>query len=141
MDPSEFKKYANMRIDLAKEAYDIDLGFNEKSILKLDDLIQNVLDVFEKDDNLTLSADHLNGLVLLNGSFLGEAIRETLGGEWEETKQSWAIKISNISVGNVSIRVFGKVQKRLLNGMEDSISYYYKSVKKMLENNFKDIIK
>ena len=128
MEIDQFKEYAQIHIDTTKDIFGIELGFDEKSILELDDLIQKGW----PDEPPTM----IDNVVLLFGSFLGEAIINTLGGHWEKGTQSWGVRI-----GDATMNVFSKVEKRLLNGIEDSISYYYKSTKKMLETDFKDIIK
>ncbi|PIU98370.1 hypothetical protein COS61_01745 [Candidatus Wolfebacteria bacterium CG03_land_8_20_14_0_80_40_12] len=125
---NQFRQYAQIHIDITKKSFGIDLGFDEKSILKLDDLIQEAW----PDQPPT----QIDNVILLFGSFLGEAIKQTLGGEWVQTEQGWGIKI-----GDATLMVFTKIKKRLLNGIEGSISYYYQITKGMLKNNFKDIIK
>ena len=114
-----------MHIDTAKQSFDVDLKYDEESVLKLDDIIQSAWP--EKPPV------QIDSVILVFGSFLGEAIKHTLGGEWVRTEQGWGVKI-----GEATLMVFTKVKKRLLNGMEDSISYYYQSTKMMLNNNFKD---
>lgn len=128
MEQNQFRQYAQIHIDTTKQSFGVDLDFDEKSILELDNLIQKAW-----PDQPPIQIDNV---ILLFGSFLGEAIIKTLGGEWINTEQGWGIKI-----GDATLMVFTKVKKRLLNGMEDSISYYYQSTKGMLKNNFKDIIK
>ena len=128
MEQDQFRQYAQIHIDTTKQSFDVDLDFDEKSILELDNLIQKAW-----PDQPPIQIDNV---ILLFGSFLGEAIIKTLGGEWVNTEQGWGIKI-----GDATLMVFTKIKKRLLNGMEDSISYYYQSTKGMLKNNFKDIIK
>ena len=127
MEPTQFQQYAQLHIDTARQAFDVDLKYDEGSILKLDDMIQTN---WPEEPPV-----QIDDVILLFGSFLGEAIRHTLGGEWVETEQGWGIEI-----GDATLMVFTKIKKRLLNGMEDSISYYYQSMKEMLKNNFKDII-
>jgi hypothetical protein len=126
MEELPFRHYAQIHIDTTQKTMGVDLSFNEESILKLDDLIQQAWPEQPPVE--------LGNVVLLFGSFLGEAIIETLGGNWVETENGWGIK-----VGDATMMVFTKVKKRLLNGEEDSISYYYQSFKGMLANNFKDI--
>lgn len=128
MDQNQFQKYAQIHIDTTKKSFFIDLKYDKESILKLDDMIRSAWP--EKPPV------QIDNVILLFGSFLGEAIRQTLGGEWIENEQGWGIKI-----GDATLMVFNKIKKRLLNGMGDSISYYYQSMEKMLQNNFKDIIK
>ncbi|MEW6408352.1 MAG: hypothetical protein AB1465_06730 [Patescibacteria group bacterium] len=126
MEQNQFRQYAQIHIDTTKQSLGVELGFDEQSILKLDNLIQEAWP--------DQPPAQLDNVVLLFGSFLGEAIKQTLGGEWIQTEQGWGIKIDD-----ATLMVFTKVKKRLLNGMEDSISYYYQSTKGMLKNNFKDI--
>jgi hypothetical protein len=128
MEQEQFKQYAQIHIDTTKQAFGVELDFDEKSIIELDNLIQKAW-----PDQPPVQIDNV---ILLFGSFLGEAIIKTIGGQWVETEQGWGIKI-----GDSTLMVFTKIKKRLLNGMEDSISYYYQSVRGMLKNNFKDIIK
>ncbi len=125
MEQNQFSRYAQMHIDTAKQSFDVDLKYDEESVLKLDDIIQSAWP--EKPPV------QIDSVILVFGSFLGEAIKHTLGGEWVRTEQGWGVKI-----GEATLMVFTKVKKRLLNGMEDSISYYYQSTKMMLNNNFKD---
>jgi len=128
MKPIQFQQYAQIHIDTARQSFSVDLKYDEESILKLDDMIQSAWP--EKPPV------QIDNVILLFGSFLGEAIRHTLGGEWVKKEQGWGIKI-----GDATLMVFTKIKKRLLNGMENSISYYYQSTKGMLKNSFKDIIK
>jgi hypothetical protein len=128
MDQNQFQRYAQIHIDTTKQIMGIELKFDEESILKLDDLISSAW-----PDNPPVQLDNV---VLTFGSFLGESIRQTLGGEWVQTETSYGLKI-----GDATANVFSKVRKRFLNGMEDSLSYYYLSVRKLLAEDFKSIIK
>lgn len=128
MGKDQFKQYAQIHIDTTKQSLGVDLNFDEKSILALDNLIQNAW-----PDQPPIQIDNV---ILLFGSFLGEAIIKNLGGQWVKVEQGWGIKIED-----TTLMVFTKVKKRFLNGIEDSISYYYKGVKDMLKNDFKDINK
>jgi hypothetical protein len=128
MEPAQFQQFAQIHIATAKQSFDINLKYDEESILKLDGLIDSAW--------LDKLPTELDSIILLFGSFLGEAIRHTLGGVWVEAEQGWGLR-----VGEATIMVFTKIKKRLLNGAEDSISYYYQSTKGMLKNNFKDFIK
>ena len=127
MELDQFKHYAQIHIDTTLKSFGVQLDYDEKSIMELDNLIKQAW-----PDQPPVQIDNI---IVLFGSFLGEAIIHVLGGKWENTAQGWGIR-----VGDVSVMVFTKVKKRLLNGDEDSISYYYQSLKSMLKNNFKDIL-
>lgn len=128
MEPTQFQKYAQIHIDTTRQIMGVELKFDEESIMKLDDIISSAWP--------ETPPVQLDSVVLTFGSFLGEAMRQTLGGEWVQTETSYGLKI-----GDATANVFSKVRKRFLNGMEDSLSYYFASIKKLLAEDFKSIIK
>ena len=130
MTEDQIKECAKIYIDIVKRSLKVELDFNEESILKLDDLADQLIESTLSDQ----VSNHIDGVVALFASFLGEAIIKTLGGEWIKTTNGWGVQI-----GDATLNVFAKVKKRLLNGESDSISYYYESMKGMIANDFKDI--
>ena len=123
MEAKELKEYAIININTAESIFGVSLNFDEPSILMIDELIHTAWP--EEPPAL------LDNMILLWGSFLGEAIIKTLGGEWIESTDGWCVQI-----GDLKIMVFNKIKKRFLNGDEDSISYYYQSLKQGLETDF-----
>jgi hypothetical protein len=75
------------------------------------------LDGFINGQHLAASDEVKERLVQTLGSFLGECIRKTYGGEWVNDSGSWEIGFSQ---GN-SAYPFTKVSKQLNNGAEDSV--------------------
>jgi hypothetical protein len=65
-----------------------------------------------------------NGLVQTLGSYLGECIVHSLGGEWASANGTWAIRFD---AGNAAFP-FAKVRKHLDRGADDSVLGFYKSV-------------
>jgi len=130
MTEDQIKECAKIYIDIVKRSLKVELDFNEESILKLDELADQLIKSSLSDQ----VSNHIDGVVALFASFLGEAIIKTLGGEWIKTTNGWGVQI-----GDATLNVFAKVKKRLLNGESDSISYYYESMKGMIANDFKDI--
>ncbi len=63
-------------------------------------------------------------LVQTLGSFLGECIRRSHGGEWVEADSSWAIRFSE---GNLAYP-FNKVRKQLQHGPEDSVLSFFEHI-------------
>jgi len=123
MDQPPFVDYAKMHIETTERIFGVKLDFDEASILKLDELIQKGW----PDE----PPKQIDNVVILFGSFLGEALRHALGGDWDEYQGQWFVKL-----GDMRMNVFSKVKKRLLNGEEDSISFYYQNLKQLKENNF-----
>jgi len=75
------------------------------------------LDGFINGQHLAASDEVKERLVQTLGSFLGECIRKTYGGEWVDESGSWEIRFSQ---GNAAYP-FTKVGKQLQNGPEDSV--------------------
>jgi len=123
MPQPPFADYAKMHIDTTEKIFGVKLAFDKDSVLKLDELIKQAWP--------DKPPQQIDQVIILFGSYLGEAIRLTLGGEWAEREGQWFIKF-----GDADINVFNKVHKRLLNGEEDSLGYFYQMLKKMKEKDF-----
>ena len=119
----QLSRYAQIHIDTAKQSFGIDLDYSEASILRLYEIIEQGW-----SDQPPAALDQM---ILLFGSFLGEAMCQLFGGAWVRNDDG-AI---GVRVGEATIMVFTKMKKRFLNGPEDSISYYYQGVKTMLSTN------
>jgi hypothetical protein len=75
------------------------------------------LDGFINGQHLGASGEVKERLVQTLGSFLGECIRKTYGGEWVDDSGSLEVRFSH---GNAAYP-FAKVSKQLQNGAEDSV--------------------
>jgi hypothetical protein len=70
------------------------------------------------------SEDSVNRFVSLLGAYLGECILATYGGRWQESDQGLSIVIQ--AGGKVHLlQPFHKVYKRIANGSEDSLAFYF----------------
>ena len=115
--PKQFEKYAKNHIELAKTSFGFDLSYDLASIAKLDQMIDGIG-----------KPKYPEQMILLFGSFLGEAFRHLFDGRWvwNEQFKSWAIVFPSAKGKEEGAFVFAKVQKRFNNGMEDSLSFYGK---------------
>lgn len=106
----------------------LDLRFDMDSVGKLDGMVESM----EKPKNLS-------GMVIVVGSFLGEAFRNMYGGrwEWDDQFKSWAIRVRIPDGKEVGVWVFTKVGKRFRNGMEDSIADYARVTDAMVKGAIK----
>jgi hypothetical protein len=98
----------------------VDLGFDEASILKIDELI-------------TLGwPSEVPGAMTLQvwGCYLGEAMRETLGGTWVLTESGLGI-----AVGQNVAHPLAKIEKRFSNGPSEAITHFYRSFKEMCDSS------
>jgi hypothetical protein len=65
-----------------------------------------------------------DGLVSTLGSFLGECIVRTFGGEWDEVDGSWCVRFDDRN----GAYPFAKVAKQLDNGAEDSVLSFFTAI-------------
>ena len=72
--------------------------------------------------------------ILYFGSPLGEALRILFNGAWRfsEKQERWVVECLAKNGGRVEMNVFRKIEKRIENGMEDSISFYLEGIKKIM---------
>ncbi|MDQ7822134.1 MAG: HEAT repeat domain-containing protein [Candidatus Eremiobacteraeota bacterium] len=100
---------------LVEKKFKLTLDFSEESLLIADDLIT----IFFK-----VRKSHYYRAAGFIGSYLGEVIIENMGGRWQ--KDLTLEKVGNMKgFAHPMIRA----KKRLANGMQDSLSIYYRSLK------------
>ena len=58
------------------------------------------------------------------GSYLGEAIIQSFGGEWEQREGNWVVAFDETNAASP----FNKIAKQMLNGVEDGIAPFYSSI-------------
>lgn len=95
--------------------------------------LDNTIDVLVahmQENNMNYS----DSTILNFGSVLGEAFRVVFGGQWKfsEGQNRWVIVTKTKDGSRAEINVFNKLQKRIENGMEDSITYYFQMLQKTL---------
>lgn len=94
----------------------VQLQFNEQSIGHLDEFIQAKRGVFDK---ATIAK-----MIEVFGSFLGECVRKSYGGDWDEINSEPAIRFDEKN----AVFPFNKVRKQFENGHEDSILSFYQCI-------------
>lgn len=107
----------------AKSIGGIDLDYRAESIPKLDEMIREGW----PDGPPAM----LDATVLSFGSYLGETIRRVHGGDWGFSPEHGI----HLDVGGLGIKIFpfAKVEKRFVNGEEDSLGYFYSFVASKVE--------
>ena len=87
--------------------------------------------VSEMKDMATTYSDET---ILLFGSALGEALRIVFDASWEysDAQNRWVISRKTLKGDKVEFNVFRKLKKRIENGMDDSIGYYFVVNKKII---------
>lgn len=106
-------------------------GFNRESIVWVEGYIERLRNSGEFSDT-----QKIGNLSSVLGSFLGECIVQTYGGEWRNPNDRWGIYFSNQSAAFP----FAKVTKQFENGLEggDSILGFFDLIPRVLLNRDDD---
>ncbi len=131
--PDTFKKEAKDTVNRGKEIFEAKLDFTAESIKTLDNMIEEGW----KTPMREREAYELSMSILSLGSYLGETIIKILGGRWqvnttEENPVEKMLSARIVDLGKIAeIYPFGKTFKRFVNGREDSLDFYYRSLERI----------
>jgi hypothetical protein len=107
---------AALVVSVAREQLGQDLAFGEPSVRWLDGYIQRQHEAGDSANR--------EGLVNTLGSFLGECVIRSFGGEWALVEGSWCVRFDEKNVAFP----FAKVAKQLENGSEDSVLSFFRVI-------------
>ena len=110
------RKNAELVISVAKDELGQTLNYDLEGVTWLDGYIQR-----QHNAGLPVDPDQLTNTL---GSYLGECVIRSYGGEWAEIDGVIGIKLD----GNNAIFPFSKVLKHLENGSEDSVKSFYEII-------------
>lgn len=105
---------AGLVVRMFSKETEFKFGYNKESIEWLDAYIEHI----RKNP---WTEEELNQIVSNLGSFLGEAIIHSFGGEWTLDQRGWAIRWDEFNL----VYPFMKVSRHLQNGQSDSIYSFY----------------
>jgi hypothetical protein len=102
-----------------------------KVVVDYDEAGVRWLDRYVEGQRLAASEDTKAKLPNTLGSFLGECIRQTYGGQWiQDPELGWAIRVNN----KLTVSPFNKVRKHLANVDGDSVLGLFTSISAMLSS-------
>ncbi len=104
---------AALVVRIASEQLGENIGYDEAGVLWLDGYVQRQ----HEGGNPSNRADLINTL----GSYLGEVITQSFGGEWAEVERSWSIRFDDRN----AVFPFAKVAKQLENGRGYSVLGFF----------------
>jgi hypothetical protein len=116
------QKSAQEVVGFAKTTFKVKLDFSEKSIKEVEKILAALYESITPENKPT--DNQLQSAAMLWGSYIGEVIRRNYGGEWQKTSAGIIFKIAN-----AELYPLDKVYKRLTNGVEDNIEFYYETFK------------
>lgn len=127
--------YSEDALGIAKQM-GISLDYSEDSLKILDEILENYhLGLPKGIKKLFSRGPSKKDLVQMSntwGGYLGEVIRKNIGGEWGMS-ENFADAIS-LTINDTEIFPPAKVNKRIINGKEDEICFYYQVLKEELIN-------
>ena len=115
----EIPSLARRHADLVSKHLDATLTYDAKGVASLDALITSEFD--------GKPPAYFEPVVMSFGSFAGECIRQTYGGEWAHDEEH-GYHLRNVGSGKKTVFPFAKVQERFIAGEEASITDLYISV-------------
>jgi Domain of unknown function (DUF3806) len=106
------------------------LDFSESSIAVLEAAVEDVDDLIPGGD----SAENIELISWLWGSYIGEVLRRHIGGEWLAWEDEYGQAIAFQS-GGLKIFPHDKVRKRLVDGDEHDLERYYQVFRGLMSPN------
>lgn len=112
----EIPSLARRHADLVSEHLDTTLTYDAEGMASLDALITSEFD--------GKPPAYFEPVVMSFGSFAGECIRQTYGGEWVHDEEH-GYHLRNVGPGRAAVFPFAKVQERFIAGEEASVADLY----------------
>lgn len=109
---AELQRLAALQVQNVQSGSSLELNYTEQTLQALDDALAK------------LQGSIPDGDVIGYGAYIGETIRRNLGGTWMQDERGVAL-LADVGSPGISASPFSWVQKRLSNGMEDSLAYKY----------------
>ncbi len=127
--PTDFKVFADSLVATMRQELMVgDFDYSEKSLQLIDPIIDTLQSKLAENEEFFLTN------VLRFGCFLGQAMVVLHNGQWvyNPEYQRWGVSVALANSDQAFFNVFNKMKNRILNGMDDSISYYYQLNKEIL---------
>jgi len=121
----QIRSNAELVRSVARENLGVDAGYDEAGVRWLDQYING------QRENAT--PDVKDRLPNTLGSYLGECVRNTFGGDWIQGEMGWGVKINE----KLTVYPFNKVTKQLSNAEGDSVLAFFKTIPALLQRTSK----
>ncbi len=133
------KAYSEDAIELARKLGH-ELDCSEDSLKK----VETILEMYNKEipkgfiKRLLKKCPTQQEIIQMSkvwGGYIGEVIRNKFGGQWTFEDLFGEKNIAVLSVGETQLFPVAKAYKRIVNGKEDDIYFYYKVLIQQFQNN------
>jgi hypothetical protein len=127
----EMMQLADRAVKVAMDSYQVNLDYTEESIKRVEEIFSSLhkevpLNFISKLLKRGLTENQIYYASLMLGAYIGETIRRIHGGEWVKDEVMGEKDIITLKVEETSIFPTGKAYKRIKNGSEDDIWFYYR---------------
>lgn len=131
--------YAEDAVDYAKQLKK-NLDYSEESIQQVEDICSILYNAIPKNFIAKLfkkspSEDTIIQMSKMLGGYIGEVMRKHYGGSWSVEDFMNEGNTIFVNIGELKTFPVGKVFKRLKNGPEDNVYYYYQLMTKELSKS------
>jgi hypothetical protein len=126
--------YAQDAVQGVRDGYGVELDFSPESLQQVEEILGKIHGGIRKGwfwrlVRLETSEEQIETLCKIFGGYLGEVIRKQAGGEWRITDSPGGEgTILTLQKGDDRIFPASKVYKRLTNGAEDDVWFYYQAM-------------
>jgi Na+/phosphate symporter len=129
----EMIQLADGAVSVARDSYQINLDYSEESIKRAEEIFNSLhkevpRNFISKLLKRGLTETQIHSAALMLGAYIGETIRRIHGGEWIKEDVMREKDVTTLKVGETSIFPMAKAYKRIVNGSEDDIWFYYKVI-------------
>ncbi len=131
---SQMQELADSAVTAAKDKFSISLDYSEKSLQNLELLLEQAHEGYKKSSSNGNSQNtSIENTVRVWGSYFGEVIRRSLGGDWISDKKENYIQLSSRRVDPL-----GQVRSRIVNGSLYNVQSYYLELQPSIPDNLEE---
>lgn len=130
---ADIQYLASRAVEHAQQTFGITLDYSPDSLRQVETILGNLYSTRPKNAFQRLfnrknapTPKQVISMATAYGSYVGEVIRKRWGGTWSAQSATFAEPTVTLHLGPTEeVYPLNKVQKRLVNGEEDSIWFYY----------------
>ncbi|NLM22266.1 MAG: hypothetical protein GX207_11095 [Peptococcaceae bacterium] len=127
----EMKRMADGAVKVAKKSYQLNLNYSVDSLRTAEKVLSKLHEEVPKRVPFKLfkrggmTEQQIMSAAMVMGAYVGEVIRRIHGGEWVQEDIQGQKDVIFLRVNGNNIFPIGKVYRRIKNGPEDDIYFYY----------------
>ena len=129
-------KKSERAVMLARKRLNMELDYSENSVQFVERILAGIFAARRKYVWARFLTKPLVGRYAdVWGSYLGEVMRRQIGGQWSLENYPGQPNVPVLVYGKTLVAPISKVSKRLTNGPEDNVWFYFQTIKKIHSEN------